>query len=72
MLCEYLCDEKLCLQKFLTYKKYANALYKWAFVIDDFQQQYARRIYKKMTKFNHEEISFVLKHQYSKEHTVKR
>ena len=38
----------------------------------DFQQQYAGRIYKKMTKFNREEISFVLKHQYSKEHTVKK
>lgn len=40
--------------------------------IDDLQQQYPGWIYKKGLKFNSEEIIFVLKHQYSKEHTIKK
>ena len=40
--------------------------------IDDLQQQYPGWIYKKGLKFNSEEIIFVLKHQYSKEHAVKK
>ena len=40
--------------------------------IDDLQQQYPGWIYKKGLKFNSEEIIFVLKHQYNKEHTIKK